>query len=182
MLGDTWKDKVDGVDVNSADDINQVAHAVINLENKGTKITVDSELDVNSENPVQNKVVTAKFNDVDKKIAEIEPTIIEEGLDVGEAIITMEDNHIYSFNMILNKLDVSFPETMKNGYTSALYFFSTYHETIPSDYTSFPSNVKFKGDSVVDGRFVPERTMLYTILFDYYWGNIIGYVSGVSLE
>lgn len=29
-----WKDKVNGVDINSADDINQVAHAVIELEEK----------------------------------------------------------------------------------------------------------------------------------------------------
>lgn len=33
-LKDTWVDKKDGVDINSADDINQVAHAVIDLENE----------------------------------------------------------------------------------------------------------------------------------------------------
>jgi hypothetical protein len=35
MLKDTWVDKKDGVDINSAEDINQVAHAVIDLENDG---------------------------------------------------------------------------------------------------------------------------------------------------
>ena len=34
-LKDTWVDKKDGVDINSADDINQVAHADIELEEKG---------------------------------------------------------------------------------------------------------------------------------------------------
>lgn len=34
-LKDTWVDKKDGVDINSADDINQVAHAVIELEKNG---------------------------------------------------------------------------------------------------------------------------------------------------
>lgn len=33
-LKDTWVDKIDGVDINSADDINKVARAVIDLENK----------------------------------------------------------------------------------------------------------------------------------------------------
>lgn len=32
-LKDTWVDKIDGVDINSANDINQVAHAVIETEN-----------------------------------------------------------------------------------------------------------------------------------------------------
>lgn len=35
MLKDLWVDKIDGVDVNSAEDINAVAHAVIDLENGG---------------------------------------------------------------------------------------------------------------------------------------------------
>jgi hypothetical protein len=35
MLKDSWVDKIDGVDVNSAEDINAVAHAVIDLENGG---------------------------------------------------------------------------------------------------------------------------------------------------
>lgn len=34
-LKDTWVDKKDGVDINSADDINEVAHAVIELEENG---------------------------------------------------------------------------------------------------------------------------------------------------
>ena len=34
-LKDKWVDKIDGVDVNSANDINQVAHAVIELEKNG---------------------------------------------------------------------------------------------------------------------------------------------------
>lgn len=50
-LKDKWIDKIDGVDDNSAEDINQVAHAVIELENKydndnggGTSIDVTAEV------------------------------------------------------------------------------------------------------------------------------------------
>lgn len=67
MLKDTWTNKVDGVDINSADDINQVAQAVIDLENKKVEITVDDELNETSVNPVQNKVITAKINDANNK-------------------------------------------------------------------------------------------------------------------
>lgn len=116
------------------------------------------------------------------RTSNLKPVIVEEVTDVETATITMEDNHVYIFNIILNELKVSFPETMEHGYTSALYFMSTYSETIPSDYSSFPSNVIFKGDDVVDGRFVPERLKVYTIVFDRYYGHIIGYVSGVSVE
>jgi hypothetical protein len=40
-LKDTWVDKVDGVDVNSAEDINSVAHAVIDIEENGVGSGVD---------------------------------------------------------------------------------------------------------------------------------------------
>lgn len=34
-LKDEWVDKIDGVDINSAEDINQIAHAVIAMEERG---------------------------------------------------------------------------------------------------------------------------------------------------
>ena len=91
MLKDTWTNKVDGVDINSADDINQVAQAVIDLENKEIKITVDSKLDLNSENPVQNKVVTERFNEVDAK---------EKSLQYyGDINIVPSDNSLFRFTV-----------------------------------------------------------------------------------
>ena len=57
-LKDTWVDRVDGVDDASAEDINEVAHAVIDLEeNQPGEIIVDSEMSDTSTNPVQNNVV-----------------------------------------------------------------------------------------------------------------------------
>lgn len=45
MLKDTWTDKQDGVDIASAEDINSVANAVVNLETSLDKVdnTPDSE-------------------------------------------------------------------------------------------------------------------------------------------
>lgn len=50
MLKDKWVDKVDGVDINSANDINQVAQAVIELENAVDDIEADyiTEAELNS--------------------------------------------------------------------------------------------------------------------------------------
>lgn len=59
-LKDTWVDKIDGVDDASAEDINTVARAVIELEEKGggsSSIVLDSEMSDTSENAVQNKVI-----------------------------------------------------------------------------------------------------------------------------
>lgn len=244
MLKDTWTDKVDGVDVNSAEDINQVAQAVIDLENKEVKITVDSELDLNSKNPVQNKVVSAKFDSVDEQIAELDipskeyieniandansakteamantafrveasPKLeklredvdehqglldkLDEDLKQAEADIrslepkisynsdenwfveVIDTNTIVYCGVIAEFLTIGFVN-VGVGYTSALHF-STPAE-VPTDYSVFPEETKFKGDSVEDERFVPEANMRYTIVFDYDGVNVIGYVSGVSL-
>lgn len=42
-LKNKWVDKIDGVDINSADDINQVAHAVIALEDKESGIIGETD-------------------------------------------------------------------------------------------------------------------------------------------
>lgn len=116
---------------------------------------------------------------VDEKISEVKPTIIKEETDVDVASIIMEDNHVYHTQMVLNKLNVAFPEGLEIGYTSVLYLLTPFE--IPNDYTSFPDDVIFKGDSVEDENFVPEANMRYTIVFDYDRIGIIGYVSGVIL-
>lgn len=158
-LKDTWQNLQDAVagDPNSGSDItvkpiNDIAEAVIDLEDKS--------------------------DSVDEQIAELKPTIVVEEADVDVASIIMEDNHIFNTQMVLNKLNVDFPEEMAVGYISVLYFVTPVE--IPNDYTSFPTNIKFKGDSVEDERFVPEADKIYTVVFGY-CGYIVGYVSGVSL-
>jgi hypothetical protein len=59
-LKENWKDKVDGVDDIMADDVNSIAHAVIEIEENGAsgdEIVVDDIMSDVSENPVQNKVI-----------------------------------------------------------------------------------------------------------------------------
>jgi hypothetical protein len=63
-LKDTWVDRVDGVDDASAEDINEVAHAVIDLEeNQLEEIIVDSEMSDTSTNPVQNNVIKSYIDE-----------------------------------------------------------------------------------------------------------------------
>jgi hypothetical protein len=59
-LNEKWKDKVDGVDGIMADDVNSIAHAVIEIEKNGAsgdEIVVDDIMSDVSKNPVQNKVI-----------------------------------------------------------------------------------------------------------------------------
>lgn len=58
-LKDIWKRLIDGESEISADDINNIADAVMELEEGGSNITVDSEMSDTSENPVQNKIIKA---------------------------------------------------------------------------------------------------------------------------
>ena len=61
-----WTDKVGGVDYVLADDINSIAHAVIDLEE------IDTEMSDTSNNAVQNKVIK---NYIDESIGDIETAL-----------------------------------------------------------------------------------------------------------
>lgn len=64
-LKGNWVDKVDGESYVLSDDINQIAHAVIEQEEEKEKTTVDAALSEESENPVQNKVIAKKVREMD---------------------------------------------------------------------------------------------------------------------
>ena len=57
-LKDNWINKINGVDDINAEDINNIARAVIDLEENGTggNITVDGQMSDTSTNPVQQHV------------------------------------------------------------------------------------------------------------------------------
>jgi tetrahydromethanopterin S-methyltransferase subunit A len=77
-LKDIWKNKVNGVDDVDAEDINEIAQAVIKIEKNGvgnggnTDIVIDNEMSDTSENAVQNKVIK---NYVDNSIGNIEDSL-----------------------------------------------------------------------------------------------------------
>lgn len=77
-LKDIWKNKVNGVDDVDAEDINEIAQAVIEIEKNGagnggnTDIVIDNEMSDTSENAVQNKVIK---NYVDNSIGNIEDSL-----------------------------------------------------------------------------------------------------------
>ena len=52
---------------------------------------------------------------------------------------------------------------------------------IPENYSQFPDDIYFKGDSTDEGAFVPEANMRYTIVFDFDGYMLNGYVSGVKM-
>lgn len=80
-LKDTWRDLVNstnGIDGDDAsvDNINEIAHAVIDLEKNGnaSKIEIDNEMSDVSENAVQNKVIKSYIDDA---IGDVEAALDE---------------------------------------------------------------------------------------------------------
>lgn len=117
-LKDIWvdlKDATDGI-AGSGDDvtvkpINDIAHSVIEneekieqLENKEIEITIDTEMDDTSENPVQNKVVKSyvdgEIENVNNELENINNSIgeTETALDMiasqQESIIAIQEKLI----------------------------------------------------------------------------------------
>ena len=98
--------------------------------------------------------------------------------DVEEAICTIDNNTILSYGLVENSIDAEMGDA-HIGFSSALYFTTPW--TIPANYSRFPADVYFKGDSTDNGAFVPEPDMRYTIVFDIDGYRIMAYVSGVSV-
>ena len=86
MLKDTWVDKKDGVDINSADDINQVAHAVIDLE-KEAENKDETGIHIGPEAPTNGEQI---WIDTDEEGAEDGGTSIDVTAEVGQTIIVKE--------------------------------------------------------------------------------------------
>ena len=76
-LKDTWVDKIDRVDDASAENINKIAHAVIDLEE------IDTEMSDTSNNAVQNKVIK---NYIDESIGDIE-TALDGIIEIQNSLI-----------------------------------------------------------------------------------------------
>ena len=113
-----------------------------------------------------------------EELEDIPPVIADFGdIDIVEEQL-IENNTIVHYGIISDSIVVSLSETPCLGFSSALYF--TTPEAIPENYSQFPADVYFKGDSTDEGAFVPEANMRYTIVFDFDGYMLNGYVSGVS--
>ena len=122
-LKDIWKDLIDGESDVVADDINNIAHSVIDIEKNGLgeKIIVDSEMSDTSENPVQNKVAKKYVDDLSDTYATkeeladskkwktlLDVTLTEEQAGVNEIMLAIED--VESFiNARQIRIAMSFP-------------------------------------------------------------------------
>ena len=131
---------------------------------------VDTELDINSNNAIANKVVAQAFQDIKTTITEHE--------NVETCIQEINNNTIHSCEIVNKKVGITFGY-IEIGFTAAMHF-STPAE-IPTDYSDFPDDVVFMGDSVTDEKIVPEANTRYSIVFYCDGVKLYGYVSGVSI-
>lgn len=126
-LKDTWIDKVDNVDEIKSSDINNIAEAVIALEDE-PDIIADNVMSDVSENPVQNKVVKKYVDDnveyihnsygwMGDAIGGINMQLETLGMNVAEnggAINNLTDRIL---NVETNKADISYVD---NAISSAI--------------------------------------------------------------
>ena len=106
-----------------------------------------------------------------------EPTITEHE-NVETCIQEINNNTIHSCGVVSTKVGITFGY-IEIGFTAAMHF-STPAE-IPTDYSDFPDDVVFLGDSVTDEKIVPEANTRYSIVFYCDGVKLYGYVSGVSI-
>lgn len=76
-LKDNWIDRQNGIDDVDSEDINKIAHAVIDLEE------IDTEMSDTSNNAVQNKVIK---NYIDESIGDIE-TALDGIIEIQNSLI-----------------------------------------------------------------------------------------------
>ena len=159
---------------------------------------VDKNLNINSHNAIANSTVTdyilflenqfetqAGFNEnFEEQISEHEDritaleTTITEHENVETCIQEINNNTIHSCIVVSKKIGITF-DHMEIGFTAAMHFSTP--SVIPTDYSDFPDDVEFLGDSVTDGKIVPEANMRYSIVFYCDGVKLCGYVSGVSI-
>lgn len=72
-----------GEEFSSINNTGQLLAAIVKASKMGASvtITVDNSLDINSENPVQNKVVAQEFSDLEEAIADLANTASEKMAD-----------------------------------------------------------------------------------------------------
>lgn len=104
--------------------------------------------------------------------------IINDSTTTDVIIEFLESNSEKVYAELLS-VEVSLPTEINLDYMSSIVF-STPSE-IPENYTTFPSDVYFKGDECDEGVFIPDPSMRYTILFYYDGVNTIGLVSGIEV-
>ena len=104
--------------------------------------------------------------------------IIEDTTITDATIESLQHNTEYMYGE-LSSLNVTLPESIGIDYTS-LIAFSTPSE-IPENYSTFPSDLYFKGDECDAGIFIPIASTRYTMLFYYDGVKIVGLVSGIEV-
>ena len=104
--------------------------------------------------------------------------VIDEG-DYGDVTHPIVDGYEISYGIISNSIDayIAKDSEVKLGFISGLHF--TTPSEMPQNYSQFPETIYFKGDSVVDGRLVPEKEMRYSIVFFFDGNLLVGCALGV---
>ena len=106
------------------------------------------------------------------------PNIIEISIATTIEIAELPTNQELIYAEVTS-ISVTFPASVGLDYTSSIIFSTP--ATLPENYSTFPSDVYFKGDECDGGIFIPNASTRYTMLFYYDGTQIIGLVSGIEV-
>lgn len=121
-------------------------------------------------------------NKVNKAVVELssDKTDILNDTTTTDVVIESLESNAEKVYGELTSISVAFSTDVGLDYMSSIVF-STPAE-LQENYSTFPSEVYFKGDECDEGIFIPNFSTRYTILFYYDGVKIIGLVSGIEIE
>ena len=134
-----------------------------------------AEMDID-DNPIIDTYATK--DELEDRVSALETEITESG-DSEMVSLGIMNGTVDYYGVVSQSIEASVVGNVGADFSAALYFATP--SEMPSNYSQFPADVCFKGDSTDNGAFVPEANMRYTIVFDFDGYMLNGYVSGVTI-
>ncbi len=124
---------------------------------------------------VIDEKINAKFYPLQKEIEALQPTV-DERLDRAFELKHNCEHRRYDPDFLGTRLlQLSLPNNIPNDYISSLVFVSGENPTV----FSYPENIIFTGDDVIDNVFMPAANRTYNVMFWYDGINVNAVSRGV---
>lgn len=141
------------------------------VNNTDTTITVDTAMSASSTNPVQNKVVKTKFDEVDNSITTLTNRVadVEDSIGIKEVLQATTSGTVSIAPNVLNKWSFALTGTLTITFASGTSGVANYYmlefttgSSIPT--INLPSGVKWEGDYNILNNLAANTTYQISIL------------------
>ena len=173
--GNTWLPKGGGNLYGDIDLNNNKITGINTLEIKSSTTDSTNTFEVSIDD---TGIITTKNGDMVKKVAE-KVDSVDKTTETTISITALADNSQLVYGSV-NSINVGFPEILSFDYMASISF--TTPSTIGETYSTFPSDLYFRGDESEGGIFIPNPSTRYTMLFYCDGVRKIGLVSGIEVS